>query len=221
MVSRVKLCICVLNFHIAICSVCRNLGFCCSSFLVSQSLLICNFSHSYINLILINSSGMGRLASVPSLTIDIINNPHHLLLCSFFDKRIRNFKNILARIDNDPLSSNCFFLIIVNNLMTVQQSSMPDIIGEVDDVILKQKGFQSHFHIYIYSRAQRYMHSVVWPAFRLSCMCTHLIWSGLLGMMYRMWGTSYQVLQNFSRFLLTLVSIQCWMCLLYSLGADN
>ena len=59
---------------------------------------------------------MGRLASVPSLTIDIINNPHHLPLCSVFDKRIRNFKNVLAGIGNDPLSCSCFFPIIVNNL---------------------------------------------------------------------------------------------------------
>lgn len=173
----------MLNFDTAICSVCRNLVFRCSSFLVSQSLLICNFSNLYINLILINSSGMCRLASVPSLTIDVINNPHRLLPYSFFDKKIRNFKNVLARIDNIPLSFSCFFLIIVNSLATVWQNSMPDNIGEAGDVISKQKGFQSHFHIYVL-RAQRYMHSVVCPAFRHPYISTHLVWSGFLEMMY-------------------------------------
>lgn len=68
---------------------------------------------------------------------------------------------------------------------------MPDIIGEVGDVILKQNGFQSHFHIFYIQERKRHMHSVESSIQASIYMCTHVVWSGLFELMCRMWGTSY------------------------------
>lgn len=86
---------------------------------------------------------------------------------------------------------------------------MPDIMGEVGEVVLKQKCFQLHFPIYILKGTNVHVvkYSVQYWDIHI-CICAHVVWSEFLELTGRMCGTHYQVLHYVSRFLLRVRSVK-------------
>lgn len=100
----------------------------------------------------------------------------------------------------------------------VQQSSVPDVIGGIDDAILEQKGFNSSFRIYVFKSTKVHAFS----SLSSICVCVWLVCQDSL----KRWRGCGPPAMTFSTtslasFLCQYPLSQCWRHLLYSLGPDS